>query len=73
MDINLLRSKMALKGDFTWGALAELLDLSRPALMARLDGSTSWKLHEMRKVIEKYDITEEEASKIFGLKNYHEN
>lgn len=73
MDIKLLRAKMALKGDFTWTALAELLELSRPALMSRLEGAVSWRLFEMRKIIEKYDITEDEACQIFGLGNNHEN
>lgn len=73
MDIKLLRAKMALKGDFTWAALAELLELSRPALMARLEGTVSWRLFEMRKIIEKYDITEEEACQIFGLGAGHED
>ena len=73
MDINLLRSKMSLKGHFTWGALAELLDLSRPALAARLDGTVAWKLPEMQKIIQFYDLTEEEACRIFKLRNDHEN
>lgn len=73
MDVNLLRSKMALKGHFTWADLAELLELSRPALTARLDGSTEWRLPEMRKIIEFYDLSEEEACKVFGLKNSHED
>ena len=73
MNINLLRSKMSLKGHFTWGALAELLDLSRPALAARLDGTVAWKLPEMQKIIQFYDLTEEEACQIFGLRNDHED
>lgn len=73
MNINLLRSKMSLKGHFTWGALADLLDLSRPALVARLDGSVDWKLSEMRKMIQYYDLSEHETCEIFGLINGHEN
>lgn len=73
MNINLLRSKMALKGHFTWVDLCELLELSRPALIARLDGTTAWKLPEMQKIIQFYDISEEEACEIFGLRNDHED
>lgn len=73
MNINLLRSKMALKGHFSWAPLAELLGLSRPALTARLDGTTPWKLPEMQKIIQFYDLTEEEACQIFVLRNDHEN
>lgn len=73
MNINVLRSKMALKGHFTWAPLAELLGLSRPALTARLDGSVAWKLPEMQKIIQFYELTEDEACEVFGLRNIHED
>lgn len=72
MNVNLLRSKMALKGDFDWTALTTLLGLSRPAVSARINGETDWKLPEMKKLIRKYDITEEEAFDIFGLRDSNE-
>lgn len=68
MNVNLLRSKMALKGDFDLTPLMRLLGLSRPSITARMNGSTEWTLPEIRKIIRQYDITEEEASEIFELR-----
>lgn len=73
MNTNLLRAKMALKGDFDLTPLAELLELSRPAITARMNGDVEWKLPEMRKIIQKYDITEEEACDIFDLRGLNEH
>lgn len=73
MNVNLLRSKMALKGDFDLTPLMELLGLSRPAVSSRMNGDTEWKLPEMKKIIRKYDITEEEAFDIFGLRGSNED
>ena len=73
MDVNLLRSKMALKGHFTWAELAEVVGVSRPSLTARLDGSVDWTVPEMRRVILEYDLSEEDACRIFGLKSGHED
>lgn len=73
MDINLLRSKMALKGDFTLAALAEFLELSRQAINARITGQTDWTLPEIRKIVKKYELTEEETCKIFGFTAAYEN
>lgn len=73
MDINLLRSKMALKGDFTLAALAELLELSRPALNARVTGQTDWTLSEIRKIVKRYNLTEGETCAIFGFTTANEN
>lgn len=73
MNLNLLRSKMALKGDFTWADLAELLELSRPALTARLEDRVNWTVPEIRKMVQKYELTEEETCEIFGFKADNEN
>lgn len=73
MDINLLRSKMALRGDFTLAALAEFLEISRPALNARISGQTDWTLPEIRKIVKRYNLTEEETCKIFGFTTNHED
>ena len=72
MNMKLLRAKMALKGDFDLSPLMELLGLSRPAITARMNGSTEWKLPEIRKIIQHYNLTEEETIEIFGLKNINE-
>ena len=73
MDINLLRSKMALKGDFTLAALAEFLELSRPALNARLTAQTDWTLSEIRKIVKRYNLNEGETCAIFGFTTANEN
>lgn len=73
MNIKLLRAKMALKGDYDLTPLMELLELSRPAVTARVNGETDWKLSEMRKIIQKYGITEEEVFDIFGFRGSNED
>lgn len=73
MNINLLRSKMALKGHFTLTALAELLELSRPALTARITGETDWTLAEIRKMVQFYELNEKETCEIFGFMIDHED
>lgn len=73
MDINLLRSKMALKGDFTLAALAEFLELSRQAINARITSQTDWTVSEIRKIVQRYELTEEETCKIFGFTVVYEN
>ena len=70
--MKLLRAKMALKGDFDLTPLMELLGLSRPAITARMNGSTEWRLPEIRKIIRRYDLTEEETVEIFDLRGANE-
>ena len=67
VNINLLRAKMALKGDLTWIPLIELLDLSRPALTARITGQTDWTVPEIRKIVWHYNLNEKDTCDIFGL------
>lgn len=73
MNVNLLRSKMALMGDFDWTPLMELLDLSRPAIMARVNEETDWKLPEIRKIVRKYRLSEQDVSDIFDIGGHDEN
>ena len=68
MNANLLRAKMALKGDYDLTPLMDLLDLSRPAVTARMNGETDWKLPEMRTIIRKYELTEVETCDVFELR-----
>lgn len=68
MNANLLRAKMALKGDYDLTPLMELLELSRPAVTARMNDETDWKLPEMRKIIRKYELTEVETCAVFELR-----
>lgn len=68
MNANLLRAKMALKGDYDLTPLMELLGLSRPAITARMNGEADWKLPEMRTIIRKYELTEVETCDVFGLR-----
>lgn len=72
MNMKLLRSKMALKGDFELTPLIKLLNLSRPAVTARMDGSTEWKLPEIRKIVRHYNLTEEDTVEIFDLRGANE-
>lgn len=73
MNMNLLRAKMALKGDYDLTALMELLGRSRPVITSRMNGETEWTLPEIRKIVRKYDLTEEETVEIFGLRGTDEN
>jgi hypothetical protein len=73
MNVNLLRAKMALKGDFTWTALADFLGLSRASLTGRLADEIDWTVPEIRKIVIKYDLSAEETCKIFGFKIDDEN
>lgn len=73
MNMKLLRAKMALKGDFDITPLMKLLGLSRPAITARMNGSTEWKLPEIRKIVRQYDLTEEETAEIFDLRGANED
>lgn len=67
MNVNLLRSKMALKSHFAWADLADLLELSRPALNARLTEQTEWTVPEIRKIVLHYNLTEKDTCDIFRL------
>lgn len=73
MNVNLLRSKMALKGDFTLSALAERLELSRQVLNGRITGETDWTVPEIRKIVQYYELAEKETCEIFGFKVTNEN
>lgn len=73
MNMKLLRAKMALKGDYDLTALMELLGRSRPVITSRMNGETEWTLPEIRKIVRKYDLTEEETVEIFGLRGTDEN
>jgi hypothetical protein len=68
VNANLLRAKMALKGDYDLTPLMDLLGLSRPAVTARVNGEVDWKLPEMRKIIRKYEFTEVETCDVFELR-----
>ncbi len=73
MNMKLLRAKMALKGDYDLTSLMELLGRSRPVITSRMNGETEWTLPEIRKIVQKYDLTEEETVEIFNLRCTHEH
>ena len=67
MDINLLRSKMALKGDYDIICLVVVTNLSYQAITKRCNGEVEWKQSEIKAIASYYELTMEEVSKIFNL------
>lgn len=64
MDINLLRSKMALKGD-TQADLADVLDITPQALSSKMTQSYDFKQSEINIIAKRYDLTGDEIKQIF--------
>lgn len=64
MDINLLRSKMALKGD-TQADLAAALEITPQALSTKMTQSYDFKQREISAIAKRYDLTGDEIKQIF--------
>lgn len=64
MDINLLRSKMALKGD-TQNDLAAALGITPTALSSKMTQSYDFKQSEINTIAKRYDLTGDEIKQIF--------
>lgn len=66
MDINKLKSKMALYGD-NGGDLATYLQISRTTLSSKMNeiNGSEFTQNEILKIKEKYSLTSEEVDQIF--------
>lgn len=66
MDVNKLKSKMALNGD-TGGDLAKYLQISRTTLSAKMNetNGAEFTQNEIYKIKEKYSLTSNEVDEIF--------
>lgn len=66
MDINKLKSKMALNGD-TGGDLAKYLQISRSTLSSKMNetNGAEFTQNEICKIKEKYSLTSVEVDEIF--------
>lgn len=67
MKIQLLRSKMALKGDYDLICLVAVTGLSKGSVINKCDEKTSWTVEEIRKIAKYYDLSDEEIISIFEL------
>lgn len=64
MDVNLLKSKMALKGD-TLNELANALNITRNALYCKMSQIYEFKQGEISIIADRYELTNDEIRKIF--------
>lgn len=64
MNINLLKSKMALHGD-TLQNLADVLGIAICTMSFRLNGKAEFKQNEIAVIIERYNLSSEETAEIF--------
>lgn len=65
---DLLRSKMALAGDYDAVILADICGISIAALHQRRIGRVEWKQSEIQKIADRYNLTNEEIIQIFKLR-----
>lgn len=63
-NINLLKSKMVLKGE-TQIELAEELGITRPALNVKMNGKSDFKQSEINIIAKRYELSDEELIEIF--------
>ena len=64
MNANYLKYKMFQHGD-TQKEISELLGLSQNALINKLKGKSYFTMHEVRLIVERYDLDFREIKKIF--------
>lgn len=63
-NINLLKSKMVLKGE-TQIELAEELGITRPALNVKMNGKSDFKQSEIDIIAKRYELSGDELLEIF--------
>lgn len=63
-NINLLKSKMVLKGE-TQIELAKVLGITRPALNVKMNGKNDFKQSEIYIIAKRYELTNDELVEIF--------
>ena len=64
MNVNLLRSKMALKGD-TQVSLAEAIGITANTLWFKMSQRKDFKQGEINAIAQRYDLTPDEIQQIF--------
>jgi antitoxin component HigA of HigAB toxin-antitoxin module len=64
MNVNLLRSKIALTGHRD-SDLANIIGVSSAAVSSRMNGNTEFSRLDISKIIKRYGLTTEETHKIF--------
>ena len=64
MKTNLLKSKMVLHGD-TLTTLAEILNTTVRTCWCRVNGKTSFKPEDIKKIKERYSLSDSEVADIF--------
>jgi len=66
-NLNLLKAKMAEYGtQFFVKDLGRILNISKPTAVHKLRGQAKFKKREILELINYYNLTNEEAKKIFG-------
>lgn len=66
-NLNLLKAKMAEYGtSFFVKDLCIILSISKPTAVRKLKGQAKFKKREISELIQYYDLSTEEAKKIFG-------
>lgn len=61
---NLLKSKMALRGD-NQGVLAQYLDMTEPSMSKKINGQSDFTQGEIRAIADRYDLSPSEVTEIF--------
>lgn len=67
MRINLLRAKMALKGDYQENDLCDVIKVSTMGVHKRMNGEIQFKPSEIKLIATRYDLTSDEITEIFDL------
>lgn len=67
MNKNLLRAKMALKGDFNEGDLCDVIGVKPMGVHKRMNGEIQFRPSEIKSISAWYDLTPEEIAEIFDL------
>ena len=66
-NLNLLKAKMAEYGtQFFVKDLGRILNISKPTAVKKLKGQAKFKKREVSELIQYFDLSSEEARKIFG-------
>ena len=64
MNINLLRSKMVLKGE-TQLDLAKAMNITKASMSVKMNGKNPFKLDEVKFIANRYDLSNDEIVEIF--------
>lgn len=64
MNVNLLKSKMALKGEAQID-LAKAMGITKASMSVKMQGKNPFKLEEIKFIAKRYDLTNDEIVDIF--------